>query len=180
MRVLVTYATKNGSTEEIAEAIADELTAHGLEVHCQSVHDADASGVDAVVLGSAVYAGRWLRPARRFLKAESERLSRMPFWMFSSGPFGEQSTHPTEQDLRWQEPAKVVARAESLGVRAHVVFGGRLPENPHGFIEQAMARNTPPDTRDARDWDEIRAWASTIAEELGAKDRSGGPILNPS
>lgn len=177
MRVLVTYATKNGSTEEIADAIADELMAHGLDVTCRSAHDADAQKADAVVLGSAVYAGRWLRPARRFLKDEADHLRRIPFWVFSSGPFGEQAAHPTADDLRWQEPAKVMSRAEALGVREHVVFGGRLPEDPHGFIESAMVRNTPAESRDARDWGRIRAWASTIAEALGARSRTTEPMV---
>ncbi|NYF16904.1 menaquinone-dependent protoporphyrinogen oxidase [Microbacterium sp. AK009] len=178
MRVLVTYASKNGSTEEIAEAIADELMAYGLDVECGSAHDADASDVDAVILGSAVYADRWLRPARRFLKEESDRLRGIPFWIFSSGPFGEQATSPTDDDLRWQEPPRVLSRAEALGVREHVVFGGRLPTEPHGFIENAMVRNTPDDARDARDWSAIRTWAASIAHELGAKERIGRPIVS--
>lgn len=178
MRVLVTYASKNGSTEEIAETIADELLAYGLDVVCRSAHDTDAADVDAVILGSAVYAGRWLRPARHFLKEQSDLLRRMPFWIFSSGPFGEQATRPTEDDLRWQEPPRVLSRAESLGVRGHVVFGGRLPTEPHGFIENAMVRNTPEDTRDARDWSAIRAWAASIARELGAQERIGRPVVS--
>jgi menaquinone-dependent protoporphyrinogen oxidase len=177
VRVLVTYATKNGSTEQIADMIADELMAHGLDVSCASVRDTDSGGFDAVVLGSAVYAGRWLRPARRFLKDEADHLRGIPFWIFSSGPFGEQATHPTAEDLRWQEPANVMARAEELGVREHVVFGGRLPEEPHGFIENAMVRNTPPESRDARDWEQIRAWASSIAAALGAGSRTTVPIV---
>jgi menaquinone-dependent protoporphyrinogen oxidase len=175
MRVLVTYASKNGSTEEIAEAIADELSSHGLETMCRSAQDSDAEHVDAVILGSAVYAGRWLRPARRFLKSESDRLRHMPFWIFSSGPFGDQAAHPTDADLRWQEPPKVISRAQELGVRGHVVFGGRLPADPHGFIEMAMVRNTPDDQRDARDWAQVRSWASSIARELGAREQVGGP-----
>jgi menaquinone-dependent protoporphyrinogen oxidase len=177
MRVLVAYATKNGSTEQIADLIADELMAHGLDVTCASVRDTDSRDADAVVLGSAVYAGRWLRPARRFLKDEADHLNRIPFWIFSSGPFGEQAEHPTADDLRWQEPAKVISRAQELGVREHVVFGGRLPEEPHGFIENAMVRNTPPESRDARDWERIRTWASTIAAALGAGSRKAVPIV---
>ncbi len=92
MRVLVTSASKNGSTEEIADAIADELMAYGLDVVCRSTHDTDAADVDAVILGSAVYAGRWLRPARHFLKDQSDRHRKLPFWIFSSGPFGERAT----------------------------------------------------------------------------------------
>lgn len=177
MRVLVTYASKNGSTEEIAEAIADELMAHGLDVTCRSAHEVDAGEADAVVLGSAVYAGRWLRPARRFLKDEADHLRRIPFWIFSSGPFGEQAEHPSADDLRWLEPPKVVSRAEALGVREHVVFGGSLPDEPQGFIENAMVRNTPAESRDSRDWERIRAWASGIAAELGADSRTAEPIV---
>ncbi|WP_141933006.1 flavodoxin domain-containing protein [Microbacterium sp. SLBN-146] len=174
-KVLVAYASKNGSTEEIAEAIADELTSHGLDVTCRSARDSDAKDVDAVILGSAVYAGRWLRPARRFLKAESDRLRHLPFWIFSSGPFGDQAAHPSEEDLRWQEPHKIISRAQELGVRGHVVFGGRLPLEPHGFVEAAMVRNTPGENHDARDWAQIRAWATTVAEELGAREQVEGP-----
>ena len=177
MRVLVTYATKNGSTQEIADAIADELMAHGLDVVCASAADSDAADFDAVVIGSGVYAGRWLRPARRFLKANAAHLHRLPFWVFSSGPFGEQAVNPSAEDLKWQEPAKVMARAEDLGVREHVVFGGRLPLEPHGFIENAMVRNTPSENRDARDWTRIRAWASGIAQSLGAPSRTTTPLV---
>lgn len=175
MRVLVTYASKNGSTEEIAEAISDELSSHGLDVTCRSAQDSDAAGADAVILGSAVYAGRWLKPARHFLKAESDRLPHLPFWIFSSGPFGEQAAHPSEEDLRWQEPRKILSRAQKLGVRGHTVFGGRLPLEPRGFIETAMVRNTPEEERDARDWTQIRSWASLVARELGAREQVEGP-----
>lgn len=61
MKVLVTVATRHGSTAEIADVIVRVLHLRGLdadEVHPGSVHD--ISGYDAVVLGSAVYAGRWL------------------------------------------------------------------------------------------------------------------------
>ena len=161
MRVLVTYATKNGSTQEIADAIADELMAHGLDVVCASAADADAADFDAVVLGSGVYAGRWLRPARRFLKANADHLHRLPFWVFSSGPTGD----PSEDDPAWEEPKRTIARAEKLGARDHVVFGGRIsPEG--GRLERAMAEKVPEEYRDRRDWDEIRGWAAAIAAEL--------------
>jgi menaquinone-dependent protoporphyrinogen oxidase len=163
--VLVTYATKHHSTEEIAEAIAAELREGGNDVDCVDAADAHADGYDAVVLGSAVYMGRWRREARRFLKHERERLAAMPFWVFSSGPVGE-GTGDAEKDDTWLEPARVMELAESLGVREHVVFGGRIPPDPSGFVESSMARNTPPEYQDLRDWDEIRAWSRSIATAL--------------
>jgi menaquinone-dependent protoporphyrinogen oxidase len=61
-------------------------------------------------------------------------------------------------------------RVERLGARVHVVFGGRVPAEPHGPLERAMVQNTPPEYRDRRDWDEIGAWSSGIADQLGGRD----------
>jgi len=113
-----------------------------------------------VVLGSAVYMKRWRHEAAALLHRRARELAERPFWIFSSGPVGE---HP---DPTWAEPPKIVKAAERLGVRDHVVFGGRLPLEPGGFVEKAMVRDTPPDVSDLRDWDRIRAWAAVIAEAL--------------
>jgi menaquinone-dependent protoporphyrinogen oxidase len=161
--VLVTYASKHGATGEIAEAIAGELRNEGLNVDCRDageVHSLD--GYDAVVLGSAVYMKRWRPEARRFLRRQADSLAERPLWIFSSGPFGE------SPDVAWSEPPGVVARAERLGVRGHVVFGGRLPATPSGFMERALVRDTPSEYADLRDWDEIDAWARSIASDLRA------------
>ena len=160
-RVLVAYATKHGSTAEIAYAIAEELRRQELEVECRRAGDVKTlDGYDAVVLGSAVYMKRWQPEASRFLRKHAEELAQLPFWIFSSGPFGE---HP---DLSWSEPPRVVAKAEQLGVRDHVVFGGRLPVEPSGIMERALVRDTPQEFSDLRDWSEIRAWATGIAAAL--------------
>jgi menaquinone-dependent protoporphyrinogen oxidase len=160
-RVLVAFASKHGSTAEIAEAVAGELRRSGLHADCRPAGDVkDLNGYDAVVLGSAVYMKRWQHDARHLLHKHGQELAARAFWIFSSGPFGE---HP---DPTWAEPPKVVKEAEKLGVRGHVVFGGRLPVEPAGFVEKAMVRNTPPEVADLRDWDEIRSWAAGIAAVL--------------
>lgn len=165
MKVLVAYASKRGSTAEIAEAVAAALAESGLEVDCD-----EAAGVkslepyDAVVLGSAVYIKRWRGDSRRFLRRHRRALAKLPFWVFSSGPVGD----PAEDRPEWTEPPKIVAAAERLGARGHVVFGGRLPADPKGKIERAMVIGVPAEFRDRRDWDEIRAWAKTVARELSA------------
>ncbi len=72
-RVLVAYATKMAATEGIAEAIGEELTAHGLKVEVRNVREADSPDYyDAVVLGSAVYAGRWRPEATHWVKQHAE------------------------------------------------------------------------------------------------------------
>ena len=159
-RVLVAYATKHGATREIAEAIADEIRAGGHEVDCAPAEQAGSvDAYDAVVLGSAVYMKRWRRPARRLLARNRDALAGRPLWVFSSGPCG------TDPDPSWSEPPKIVDEVEHLGAKDHVVFGGRLPVELSSFIEKAMVKNTPPEQRDLRDWDEIRSWAARIAAE---------------
>ena len=164
--VLVAYASKRGSTAEIAEAITEMLRQSGLSVDC--VEAGEVNSVEpyhAVVLGSAVYIKRWRGDAKHFLRKHDQEFSQRPFWVFSSGPVGEPKG---EVDSSWLEPPKIIEEVARLGARGHVVFGGRVPLNPRGPMEHAMVKNTPPEYRDRRDWDEIRAWAAGIASELGA------------
>lgn len=161
-RILVTYASKHGSTAEIAEAIGEELRAAGLLVDCVEVDRVRSlDGYDAVVLGSAISMKRWRREARHFLRAHGTELARLPFWAFSSGPVGDPAEAP--DGTPWSEPAHTIQAAERLGVRDHVVFGGSLAADVHGFPASAMARNMPTEFLDRRDWAEIRSWAASIA-----------------
>ena len=69
------------------------------------------------------------------MKRHAKELASRPFWVFSSGPFGE------NPDPSWSEPPRTIERAEQLGVRDHVVFGGRLPLEASNFMERAMVRD---------------------------------------
>jgi menaquinone-dependent protoporphyrinogen oxidase len=161
-QILVAHGSKHGATAEIAEAVADQLRRDGHAVDCLPA--GDVGGVepyDVVVVGSAVYMKRWRPEAKRLLKRNADELANRPFWVFSSGPCGENA------DPSWSEPPGVMKLAERLGVRGHTVFGGRLPLEPGNFMERAMVKNCPPEKRDLRDWDEIRAWASRIGREAG-------------
>jgi len=165
MTVLVAYASKRGSTGEIAETVAATLRREGLGVcleRCEDVRSLD--GYDAVVLGSAVYMKRWRGDARHFLKKHRKALRQVPFWVFSSGPVGD----PAEDDPAWVEPPKLAEKIEDLGGRGQAVFGGCLPSEPKGMMEKAMVDGVPKEYRDRRDWAEIRGWAEQIASELVA------------
>ena len=163
MKVLVAHASKRGATAEIAEAIAGALRREEFSIDCEAAHDVKSlEPYDAVILGSAIYVKQWRGEARHFLRKHRKALARLPFWVFSSGPVGD----PNEDQPEWIEPPNVVKAAEKLGVRGHVVFGGRLPTEPHGPIEKAMVAGTPPQHRDRRDWDQVRAWAATVASQL--------------
>jgi menaquinone-dependent protoporphyrinogen oxidase len=151
-RILVAYGSKHGSTAEIAEAIAATLREAGLEVDCVKAGDVHSlDGYGAVVLGSAVYMRRWRRAARRFLDRFAGDLRERPLWVFSSGPVGD----PDHINYDWAEPPRTIERADRLGAREHVVFGGR-----------SESTRIPEEHRDLRDWDEIREWARRIAAEV--------------
>lgn len=167
MHILVTYASRHHATARMAEAIAqvlqdppDDLPAATVDVH--AVDDVgELDDYDAVVLGSAVYLGRWLKQARRFARENARALTVRPLWLFSSGPVGEPLAPA-------QEAPDVTLLAESLGALGTRTFAGRLRTAELGFGERAAVRLVHAAEGDYRDWDEIRAWAADIARELAA------------
>jgi menaquinone-dependent protoporphyrinogen oxidase len=168
--VLVAYGSKHGATAEIAKVIANELRRVGHTVTCGPAEDvADLAPYDAVVLGSAVYMGRWRREARHLLRQMSKQLGERPLWLFSSGPC-------CQGDPNWSAPPGIEGRARHFGARGHVVFGGRIPLEPSTFVERAMTEKCPPGYRDLRDWDVIRGWAAGIALELQQVSSAGAGV----
>jgi menaquinone-dependent protoporphyrinogen oxidase len=162
-KVLVACASKMGSTAEIADALAERLTAAGLDVDRRAVDGIrDVDAYQAVVLGSAVYLGRWRHEAVAFLRRFARDLARRPVWLFQSGPLDE-STEREDIPL----PGRVAPHADAIGVRGFVTFGGRIDaEHPAGFAAKRMVDAGL--GKDFRDFDRVRAWADAIATELGA------------
>ena len=98
VRVLVTGASKHGSTLDIIDVIARTLIQRGFEVVDKQVDEVgDLDGYQAAVIGSGVYVGRWLSEATTFATRHAEELSRMPVWLFSSGPLGDPPCPPTSR-----------------------------------------------------------------------------------
>jgi menaquinone-dependent protoporphyrinogen oxidase len=160
MRVLVTVASKHGATGEIGEIVAGVLRDAGLEVESHPPETVTTlEGTDAVVLGSAIYAGRWLEPARSFARRHADALSDLPVWLFSSGPIGDPPM-PAEDAA---EPLELV---QELGAREHRTFAGRLDRSQLGFMERTITRALKAPEGDFRDLDAIRGWADRIAAEL--------------
>jgi menaquinone-dependent protoporphyrinogen oxidase len=164
MRVLVTAATRHGATGEIADALATGLERRGIAADSISMADVHAlHGYDAVVLGSAVYLGHWLAPAREFAHRHATRLREIPVWLFSSGPLG-----PPGRELPPGEPNEAGELAAATGARDHVVFAGRLARDELELAERVAVRMVHAPYGDSRDWASIDAFAGEIAEALSA------------
>jgi menaquinone-dependent protoporphyrinogen oxidase len=161
MAVLVAAASKYGATHEIAEAIGRTLSAHGVPVEVERIDDLeDLRGFDAFVLGSAVYMGKWLGPASQFVQRHAATLSEHPTWLFSSGPLGDPPRPDAEHAV---ELGEIVAQ---VAAREHRLFAGKLDKSRLGFGERAVVLAVRAPDGDNRDWDEIDAWAASIALAL--------------
>ena len=162
MRILVAAATKHGATGEIAQAIADTLRDQGLDATVLEPEWVDSvDGYDAVVLGSAVYGGHWLKPARDLVGRCGPILVARPVWLFSSGPIGD----PPKPE---EDPVDVAELLAATGAREHRVFAGKLVRKQLSFPERAIVSALRVPEGDFRDWTEIRRWAAGIADAMGA------------
>lgn len=161
MRILVTYGSTRGGTEGLAQMVADGLRAEGFDVDLlppRQVRRLD--GYDAVIVGGALYAFRWHKESRRFVKRHAAEIRQRPAFFFSSGPLDDSAT---QRDI---PPVKgVKALMDQVGAREHVTFGGRLLPDARGFPASAMAKKLAGDWRDAG---HVRQWTQTIASQLRA------------
>ncbi|MFF3763950.1 flavodoxin domain-containing protein [Streptomyces sp. NPDC001922] len=159
--VLVAHGSRNGSTAEIAEWIGETLRAYGPADVRPAAEVEDVEEYDVVVLGGALYAGRWHRDAARFARRHHQALMSRAVWLFSSGPLdasaGERDIPPVPGVRR------IAARLDALG---HVTFGGRLEEGAKGIIAHQIVKAGR--GGDYRDPARVHAWAREIAAELGA------------
>jgi menaquinone-dependent protoporphyrinogen oxidase len=167
MKVLVSAASRHGATSEVAAAIATALRGMGADVAEVDAGDvASVDAFDAAVIGSAVYAGRWLEPARDLVEAQRTALSRIPVWLFSSGPVGDP---PKPAD----DPIDAAALVSLVGARGHRVIPGRIDKHRLGLGEKAILAAVRAPEGDFRPWPEIEAWAREIAAALGL---AGEPV----
>ena len=161
-RILVAYATKHGSTTEVAEEIAAELRADGADVdirQARAVRDLDP--YEAVILGAPLYMGRWHGDARGFLKRFDRELADRPLAVFALGPVKEDGSD-VEGAQRQLDAAVAKVRVKPVDV---VLFAGALNPERLPFPLNRMARS------DVRDWIRIRAWARGVPAALEAAAR---------
>lgn len=174
MSILVTYATKYGATEGIAERIAATLKTEGLTVDLAPVGAVkDLTQYNAFVIGSAAYMGSWLKEAGEFVRKNQRALAASPVWLFSSGPLGTETKDAKGRDvLVASEPKEFAEFAATIQPKDKRVFFGALDSKKlrgvHRLFSLAPASAKVLIEGDFRDWKLIEAWATGIAHELAA------------
>lgn len=158
MRVLVAVGSRHGSTRETGERIAEVLSQYELDVDVDNMADVrKISGYDAVVLGSALYMGKWITSARRFLDHFHQELLAVPIWVFSSGPVGGVAK---AADVSPEQSATL----ETIGAVSGRVFAAR-PET-RDLAERLLMKMIEAPKGDFRNGQEIDAWAQAIGQSL--------------
>jgi menaquinone-dependent protoporphyrinogen oxidase len=175
VRILVAYASRNGSTEEIAARIAGRLQAAGREVDVAAVGDVpDVSGYDAVVLGSALHNQSWLPEAADFASRHVSGLSAKPLWLFSVG-MSDGLPKLLRAKAKEMQAKRILGLlgADVLQPHGHRVFSGvyleRQLKGSAGFAFKAIGGRFG----DFRDWPAIEGWADGISGQLAALPGSG-------
>jgi menaquinone-dependent protoporphyrinogen oxidase len=163
MRVLIAFGSKRGNTAGLADMIGDAFREAGCGTVVSPADGVyDLAEFDAVVVAGALYANRWHRDTRRFVRRHTGVLRKLPVWLVSSGPLDDSAEH---QDI---PPTKQVAKlAARIGARGHVTCGGRLSRNVTGFPASALAKTHAGDFRDEA---HIRRWAESVVVALKSRE----------
>ena len=167
-KILVAYASKYGSTQEVADAVAVRLREEGLVVDLQPMRKIHSlAGYRAVVLGAAIYYSFWHKDARDFLTKHASDLSQHPVAVFALGPNG---TGEDEMRDSQAQLDKELAKFPWLKPVGMALFGGRFPARlrfPDSLVAALPAspmHGLP--ASDARDWTAISNWAGNLAQKF--------------
>lgn len=147
LNILVAFATKKGSTHEVATVVAEELRGRGADVR-------DVTAYDGVVLGGSLYMGRWHPDARRLLQRQSAELAARSLAVFGIGPL---TSGPDDLASARRQLDHTLDKLTEVHPATVAIFGGVVDPGKLHFPFNRMQAT------DARDWDQIRNWARTVA-----------------
>ncbi len=133
MTVLVAYASKHGSTQEIAQRIAEHLRQLGIQAEARPLEEvSDPGSYEALVIGSAIYYGSWMKEATEWVHRNQAVLAKLPVWLFSVGPLG------AEVKDAEQQPKELAEFQQAIRPREQRVFFGALDHQRLSFAERMV------------------------------------------
>lgn len=159
-KTLIAYASKCGSTGEVAEAIANVFCVQGVDVDVRLAKEITSlDGYNRVIIGSAIRMGGWLPAAINFVKAQQAALAQLPTMIFSvhTGNVGD------DEVSREGRAAYTASVHQLITPQAEAFFAGTMELAKLSFLDRMIIKAMKGQDEDLRDWDAIRAWAETLA-----------------
>jgi len=162
-RILVAYATRNGSTAEIAQAVGRELEKSGAAVTVADMKTIGSLvGHTAVILGGPLYMGRMEKTVRLFVAKFLAQLAEVPVAAFAVG-LAPKDPRPEAVGFAMESLKKAVSPLSPIST---VLFAGRLDPSTLNFLMRRFMAMAKIPSGDFRDWDAIAAWARGLTEKM--------------
>lgn len=158
-KILVAYATKSGSTVDVAQTIGKTLADKGASVDVMPVKSVKSlDGYRAVVIGSGIRMGNWLPEAVEFVRQNQAKLNQLPTAFFTVHLLNldDSETSRTNRALYTEPMRKIVAP------KTEIFFAGKLEYAKLSLFEKLISRMMKAPEQDLRDWNKIRAWAESV------------------
>lgn len=168
-RILVTYASRTGSTAGVAQAIGETLAQSGLKVDVRPMEEiADLSPYQAVVAGSAIRGKVWLPEAMQFMRKHQSDLSKRPFAAFlvcmTLAMSNADKYRPVVSDFL--QPVRSLVKPVSEGLFAGILDIRKVPSLRDRLMFRLSVLLGVWSEGDHRNWDAIRAWAENLTPLL--------------
>jgi len=168
-KILVTYASRTGTTAGVADAIGKTLVDKGMEVDILPMKDVkDLALYDAVIAGSAIQAAKWLPEAIEFLEKNRSALSSKKFASFMvcmtlAMPNAEKYRQGISE---WMAPVRRIINPLKEGLFAGSLHIAKIPSFSDRLKFRVSLWTGVWKAGDHRDWDAIRKWADELSSLL--------------
>jgi len=192
-KILVAYATKSGSTAEIARRIGDAIADKGVQVDVEHIPDVASLAIyDAVILGAPMIIG-WHREAVRFLinsqatlgkkrvayfitaleLCRCEEASLQNVAIFQDPTLGKRPKNPAKQSFKERQTSPraylmpLLNKAPQIKPISVALFKGKLDFRKLGLFDKLFVKliiRAP--AGDFRNWEAIEAWAKELKPML--------------
>jgi menaquinone-dependent protoporphyrinogen oxidase len=164
-KILVTYASRTGSTAQIAEAIHKTLVKNGEEAELLPMENVnDLSSYHAMIIGSPIRKSKWLPEAMQFLQNHGAELTRKRVATFTLCITIAMSNTERYQDAvrQWIAPVRVLVHPVSEGLFAGRLDFSKLPWTLDTLLLRITVALGVFPKGDHRDWNAVHAWAQDL------------------